>query len=310
MSIIDGTIDGGLAAESSEEPGRFRLAAIDIDDTLIGPDGKIGGENFVAVGTLRRHGLRVVLASGRSHANMLRFHRTLRLGHAPVVSAGGAVVRDAETGEVWFERTVPAELTAWVTQEGLARGYSVMQHRPDGIYIQARTSWTEYDQTRNDEPQILVPDLLALDPGAVAKVLWLGEPADIACEAAEATSRHAGALTVIPTDPGYLEFAAPDANKATGLAVVASRLGISPQEVIAFGDGNNDVAMLRWAGLGVAMSHARPAAIEAADVVAPAGDPERSLSRAVAAIRPVLGPPRLGARRRPAGRLVAMPGGR
>ena len=54
-------------------------------------------------------------------------------------------------------------------------------------------------------------------------------------------------------------------------------------DVIAFGDGNNDVPLLRWAGLGVAMRHGRPAARAAADFVAPEGDPEAGLARAVSA---------------------------
>jgi hydroxymethylpyrimidine pyrophosphatase-like HAD family hydrolase len=65
---------------------------------------------------------------------------------------------------------------------------------------------------------------------------------------------------------------------------VAERLGVPRARVLAFGDGNNDAPMLAWAGLGVAMFHARPAAREAATFVAPAGDPETALARAVRAV--------------------------
>ena len=61
---------------------------------------------------------------------------------------------------------------------------------------------------------------------------------------------------VTRTDPPYLEFSAPNVTKATALAAVAEALGASQAEVVAFGDGNNDAAMLAWAGVGVAMPHA------------------------------------------------------
>lgn len=261
--------------------GRFRLAAIDIDDTLIGPDGRIGRDNAAAVAALLERGIRVVLASGRSHANMLRFHRELQLGGGPLISAQGAVVREAESGELWFQRAAPAGAVVGVTREGFRRGFSVLHYRHDGIHLQTRSRWTEHDQSRNDEPQVLIPDLLADGGEGVFKVIWLGEPADTARAQSEAARAYAGRLSVTETDPGYLEFSAAGIDKSVALAEVAARLDVAPEQVAAFGDGNNDAAMLAWAGLGIAMSHARPSAQAAADLVAPAGDPESSLSRAV-----------------------------
>jgi hydroxymethylpyrimidine pyrophosphatase-like HAD family hydrolase len=88
-------------------------------------------------------------------------------------------------------------------------------------------------------------------------------------------------MIVTITEDWFMELTAPRATKAAGVEAVARRYGIAARNVLAFGDGNNDVAMLSWAGLGVAMPHGRPAARQAADVVAPEGDPESALSRAV-----------------------------
>jgi hydroxymethylpyrimidine pyrophosphatase-like HAD family hydrolase len=86
---------------------------------------------------------------------------------------------------------------------------------------------------------------------------------------------------VLRTDPPYLEFSPANVNKAAALAAVVEALGAWQAEVVAFGDGNNDAAMLAWAGLGVAMPHAAPSALAAADLIAPEGDPETALARAV-----------------------------
>jgi Cof subfamily protein (haloacid dehalogenase superfamily) len=263
---------------------RYLLAAIDIDDTLIGHDGTISVANAEAIDRLRAAGTRVVLASGRSHANMLPFHAALQLPAGPLVSAQGAVVRDAESGDVWHAHAMTSEDVVTVTEAGRALGFAVQHYRLDGIYVDARTRWTDYDQSRNAQPQRLVADLLAPVATDVVKVIWLGEPAAIARAARAVPERFADRLVITPTDPEYLEFARGDVSKAAGLAVVAERFGIARERVVAFGDGNNDVAMLQWAGLGVAMPHAQPAALRAANVVAPAGDPETALARAIALV--------------------------
>ena len=259
----------------------YRLAAIDIDDTLLGPDGEISAANAAAIAALRRRGVRVLLASGRNHESMLRFHRELGLGDVPLVSNHGAVVREAE-GEVrWLEKSVPAEGTALVTREGRSRGFAVAHHRREGIFLEARSQWTRKYEARGPAPHIIVPDLLWTEGTGVFKVMWLDEPGVISRLASEVKAAYAGALCVTETEPGQIEFTCRTVSKADALARVAERLGVSQREVIAFGDGNNDVPMLEWAGLGVAMSHARESARAAADFVAPDGDPETSLARAI-----------------------------
>jgi hypothetical protein len=274
---------------SATRPPRFRLAAVDIDDTLVGPDGVISPGNAAAVARLLAHGTRVVLASGRSHANMLPFHRALGLPPGPVISAQGAVVQDSDTGAVRFSHAIRDAELAEVTRDGRARGFAVQHYRPGGIHVDTRTRWTEYDQTRNSEPHVHVADLLTSGkqgglPRDVAKIIWLGDPDAIAAAVADTHARYDARLAVTRTDPPYLEFSAPNVSKATALAEVAAALGATRAQVVAFGDGNNDAPMLAWAGLGVAMPHAGAMARAAADVVGPEGDPETALARAIAQV--------------------------
>ena len=266
---------------------RFALAAVDIDDTLVGPDGVISAENAASLARLVTDGTHVVLASGRSHANMLPFHRALGLPPGPVLSAGGAVVQDSDTGAVRFMHAVHTAEVAEVTRDGRERGFALQHYRPGGIHVETQTRWIAYDQTRNSEPHRRVDDLLTAGendslPADVVKMIWLGDPDAITAAVDEAHARYDGRLTVTRTDPPYLEFFAPNVNKATALAEVAAGLGIPRAQVVAFGDGNNDAAMLAWAGVGIAMPHAAPSARAAADHVAPDGDPETALARAVA----------------------------
>jgi Cof subfamily protein (haloacid dehalogenase superfamily) len=261
----------------------FRIAAIDIDDTLLGEDAAISRANAIAVSHLVDRGIQVVLASGRSFRNMLPFHRALGL-RGPVISSHGAVVRHSETGELWYENCVAAEVTSELIAEGRRRGVGIICYAGDEIYIERRTEWTQFDDARNSQRQILVEDLDRVTGAHVHKVMWVGDPDMIAALAPEAAERFGSRATVTPTDPPYLEITALNTSKAAGVAVVADRLGVPAQAVVAFGDGNNDVPMLEWAGLGVAVGHARDSAKAVADLVGPEGDADTALARAIAVV--------------------------
>ncbi|MBC7804582.1 MAG: HAD hydrolase family protein, partial [Akkermansiaceae bacterium] len=74
-------------------PFPFRLAAVDLDDTLLGPDKEISAANYAAVHRLVEAGVHVVLASGRRHENMRRFYKELDLSSGWIVSCNGAMAR-------------------------------------------------------------------------------------------------------------------------------------------------------------------------------------------------------------------------
>lgn len=267
----------------------YRLAAIDLDDTLLGPDKLISAANAAAVIALREAGVHVTLASGRRHENMLRFHQELGL-QGPIVSCNGAQVRDAETNEVFAETLVPAALADEVIHLGDRLGMTQNYYHTNGsLYVREKDGWTELYQSRTGSDVTPTGDLVQFGGEHMLKVLWIGEPARISELYAELGPRYEGRLYVTITDPEYLEFMAPGVSKAAGLQVVAEHLHIPQSETIAFGDGNNDVPMLTWAGLGVAMDHGRPAAHAAAGLISAPGDPETGLARAIDALLHVEG---------------------
>lgn len=258
----------------------YSLAAIDIDDTLVGPDKQIGRENRQAVARLRELGCRVILASGRRHANMISYCEELGIDDY-LVSCHGARVEHRTTGEVLRRQFIAADDAASLVAEGLSLGHTVLLWLKDGVFAQAESPWiTEYrEETGSD--LVSITDLRALAHLPAEKVVWAAHSAQIAGAYPELSTRYAGRLSVTVTNDWFLEMTAPEAHKAEGVAAVAASAGIPREAVLAFGDGNNDVSLLSWAGLGVAMPHGRAAAHAAAQMIAPDGDPESALSRAV-----------------------------
>jgi hydroxymethylpyrimidine pyrophosphatase-like HAD family hydrolase len=113
------------------------------------------------------------------------------------------------------------------------------------------------------------------------KIVWYGDPAVLQEVRPEMEARFRDKVGVLSTELENLEFMPRGINKATALEKVAREFGVKREEVLAFGDGENDVDMLAWAGHGVAMRHGNAKAIAAAKMVSPPGPPETAFARAV-----------------------------
>jgi Cof subfamily protein (haloacid dehalogenase superfamily) len=256
----------------------YRLAAIDIDDTLVGPDKQIGHENRAAIDRLQAAGCRVVLASGREHHSMAIYQQRLGLDDFVVANQGALVVHPASGQQIWRRPVEPA-LAARLLARGRAEGFDVLLATDEGFVASPTSPWVVHNYAERDGTlRVHARDLDDEVTRAPLKILWYGETTAIHAFSRTMTDELGEAAEVVITTAHLLEFNAPDATKARGVAAVAEHYDITQADVVAFGDSHNDVSMLRWAGLGVAMPHALPEAQAAADLIAPDADPERALA--------------------------------
>jgi Cof subfamily protein (haloacid dehalogenase superfamily) len=264
----------------------YRLAVFDLDDTLLGPDKKISVENREALQRLRTAGVEVVIASGRYQTNIAIFEESLGfLGW--IISAGGAVVSNGATGEIIHEITLPHDPALQVFDRGRAAGISIVGYRDTGIFCDGRTEWTDlYMRHTGQEPIANIP---ALTEAGLQKMIWVAAPERVVDLTPRMQEEYRERLYVVNTEREYIEFLNLKANKAQAVEVLARRLGIAREEVIAFGDGNNDVPLLEWAGMSVAMAHGRDTARRAAKKVSPPGDPATAVARGLRGFFPGVG---------------------
>lgn len=261
-------------------PPPYRLAAFDLDGTLLGPDKKISPANRTAVGQLRGHGVKVVLASGRRHQNSIRFYQELALDTL-LVSCSGALIKSPVSGETLREVLLDEGLADQLVADGLAAGYTVIYYHRDHLYTGGSDQWVSLYEGRVGERTEPHLDLRALGGKAALKIVWYADPKVLTGQRGELEKKYEGRLSIVATDPENLEFLDAQATKATALKVVADYYHVEPAASMTFGDGENDAPMLSWAGLGVAVDHANEKAKQAARVVSPAGCPEESVARAI-----------------------------
>ena len=253
---------------------------IDLDGTLLGPDKQVSRENLRALERLREAGFETVIASGRHHRSIMRFEREIGpIGW--VISSAGAVVRHAVTNELLHEFTIPEVDALAVHAAARQAGLVTLAYHRDGVFMEATESEAvdAYVQRAGWKPERA--DLARMAASGIQKLL-ISESPEILTPAGLALERaFTDRLYVVWTEEDIVEFLSPHANKAVGAEALARKLGIEQPDVWSFGDSNNDVEMLAWAGFSVAMAHGQPRALQTASAVTPPGPPETAFARGV-----------------------------
>ncbi len=248
------------------------LIATDVDGTLIDDDENVTARTRSVVRAAVDAGTRFVLATGRPP----RWVQPIvdQLGFAPMaVCANGAVIYDPATDRIVSARTLStdqlAELAEIATRVIPGAGLAVErvgQSAHDAATPQFVSSpGYEHAWLNPDNTEVSIEDLLS----APAVKLLIRKAGARSADMAEVLARHVGLegdLTY-STNNGLIEVVPLGVSKATGIDEVARPLGIDAADIVTFGDMPNDIPMLGWAGLGVAMGNAHPEAIAAADEV-------------------------------------------
>jgi Cof subfamily protein (haloacid dehalogenase superfamily) len=259
-----------------------KMAVIDLDDTLLSPEKDISHENLYALNALRENGFEIIIASGRHHENIVNFQN--RIGQQGwVISSNGAVVKHAQTSATLHELTLTLGQALEICRYAVERGLTVIGYHTDGAFAERDSEWTRrYALGAGWHPKPGRLDVLAAT--GLQKLLLSNSAETIDTIQPEVERRFGSELYVVRTDNELLEIAAPSTNKAIGAQAVAEALDIDSRNVFAFGDGNNDVELLRWAGRSVAMDHGRESARKAAKMISPPGPARNAFARAVMAV--------------------------
>jgi Cof subfamily protein (haloacid dehalogenase superfamily) len=241
-----------------------RLVASDLDGTLLLPDETVSERTRAALAAARAAGITVVLVSGRPPRSLGPIAERIGVGGV-AICANGAIVWDLDTGTMLDSTPLAAELATRLV-------HGLREAIPGALFA------VELEGSFGREPgwseglaavpaEVLEADALELIRGPVTKLL-VRHPTMAFAEVAERARRVVGDDAVV-TWAGLrlVEISAAGVTKAFALERLCRRLGIDAAEVVAVGDMPNDLPMLDWAGLGVAVANADQAVLAAADEV-------------------------------------------
>jgi Cof subfamily protein (haloacid dehalogenase superfamily) len=260
-------------------PSDIRLLVLDIDGTIAGESNEISPAVRRAVQAVQERGIPVAIATGRMFRSALRFYDDIG-STLPLMAYQGALIQDPTTGTVHqhlpLSATVAAQLLDYLeeveTQMPGDHPLSIHFYLDDQLYVREITAETETYAERSGITPIAVGDLRNTLDREPTKVLALSQDTVFIDHLLTSLrQRYTPAELYFTTSVAtFFEAAHPMVNKGLAVRYLAeTMLGLRSDQVMAIGDNFNDVEMLEYAGIGVAMGNA-PAQVQAfADWVAP-----------------------------------------
>jgi HAD superfamily hydrolase (TIGR01484 family) len=269
-----------LCSAAPEPCRRFRVLALDVDGTLLDSQGTLRPRTAEAVARAARAGIRPVLCTGR------RYRRArpvaLELGiDAPLVCNSGSMVKDPATHATLWRADFDAALLADALAVFRAHGQPAIsftdRHPDDYDFVVARDPtgrplFDDYLARNRGHGEVVAAWADGGGPGPHFHLCAIGSRAEMLAFEGQVVERLGPRVrTFVQKSPRYIgtmcELLHHEASKWSAVRHVAERWDIGPAEICAIGDDMNDVPMLTGAGFGVAMGHAPPAVLAAADHV-------------------------------------------
>ena len=214
-----------------------------------------------------------MLVTGRMFQSVRRYAVEAGLDD-PVVCYQGAVVGDPRTGHWLRHEPIPLELARETIAAQNEEGFSLNCYVGDELYVAEVTPEARRYADFQDLELHPVGDLLEWISKPPTKLVVIDDPEVLDELKQRMLARFDGRLYISKSLPYFLEFASPEVTKAAGLDFVSQHLGFERERTVAFGDGENDIELVDWAGYGVAVENAHDRVKELADFVCPSVDEE------------------------------------
>lgn len=250
----------------------IRLIATDLDDTLLNAQSDINPRVMDALHAAMDKGCGIVLSSGRMLEAMLPLAERIGV-NAPMLLYNGALAYDHRSDDIIFADQIAYETALAIAQMCERMGCYIQAYPGRNYYCDKVTEYTRRyaANIHVDAVPVGMPvsEWMQAHPSGMQKLLLIDTPEGATRAQQSLREAFPHGASFLKSKPYFLEIAPEGVDKGKSLLRLAEHLGLSRDEVMAFGDGQNDVAMIVAAGTGVSMANGCPEALAAADVTAP-----------------------------------------
>lgn len=252
---------------------QIKLLVSDLDGTMLGNDGKIPERNIAAVRAARERGVIVTLCTGRMYFSALSFAEILGIVDVPLICYNGSMIRGIGKD---------AKLHLKLDMDIARKLLSIFRERE--MYVQSYINDELYIRDPDDDESRNYTKHFGVVGHAIGEAIYdpPSEPTKLLAMTAGLEASHAmirefsdlfgDKIYITSSNEDFVEMMNPNAGKDKCLEKLAEMLGVSMENVMALGDGENDAGMIRAAGTGVAMANARYNTISCANYIAPSND--------------------------------------
>ncbi len=252
----------------------IRLVILDIDGTLTGSSNQVSPTVRKAIQSAKQKGVRIGIATGRMFQSAQRFHFDIE-ADMPLSAYQGAFIQDPATNTLHHHWVLDRALAQHLLDHLADLPFIVHVYIDDQLYVRELTELSQLYAERSQVPLNLLSSLGSNWPTHPTKILAMTEDPAMIEDLMQALRRRfpAQQLYLTRSVPTFLEATHPEVNKGNAVKYLTEELlGLTPENVMVVGDSDNDIEMLSYAGLGVAMGNARPEIQAYAHWIAPTVD--------------------------------------
>lgn len=249
---------------------KYKLLVLDLDGTLTNPKKEITEHTRQTLIQAQEKGLKIVLASGRPTYGIAPLAEKLELQkyEGYILSYNGGEIIDWKTGELMYKNLLDHDVLPYLYQCAKQNDFAIVTYEEE--YVLTEHPDDEYVQKEallNVMKIKKVDNFLDAVKHPIAKCLIVGEPTRLAVLEKEMYEHLKERMGVFRSEPYFLELVPKGIDKAQSLSVLLKEIGMTKEEMIAIGDGFNDLSMIKYAGLGIAMANAQDIVKENADFI-------------------------------------------
>lgn len=254
---------------------QFKTIVLDLDGTLTNSQKELSTRNRETLIKAQELGARVVLASGRPTYGIMPIAKQLRLEEFGgfILSFNGGVILDCKSSEKIYSSLLPDHLIRPLYEESRAEGCTILSYDNELIITEnASDKYVAHESFLNKMEVREVESFLGAIHEPLPKCLAVGEPERVIALEERLKGLFDSEMSIYRSEPFFLELVPLGIDKAQSLSRLLDFTGGLREEMVAFGDGFNDLSMIEFAGHGVAMSNAQPLVKERANEVALSND--------------------------------------
>ncbi|MEC9490806.1 MAG: Cof-type HAD-IIB family hydrolase [Halanaerobiales bacterium] len=249
-----------------------KMIVFDLDGTLLDAEHQLQKKTIEAVKMIRKKGIRTLVATGRMYCSAKPHTDQLEIVD-PIITYNGALVVDPQNQQQIFHAPIPLEIAKKITKMVVKNDYHLQLYIDDQLYVAEENKFTDrYEEISGIKANAVgnLDQFLSAEP---TKMLIIEEDKDKQLEINHFLENNfENEIELSSSYPSFIEITKKNMSKAVPIKKLAADFDIKPEEIMIFGDGLNDLTMIKWAGKGIAMQNAHPELQEQADEMAPNHD--------------------------------------
>ena len=254
---------------------KYKVLAFDIDGTLTNSKKEITPATKAAIMKAAEQGCVIALATGRPVPGVADYVKELNFSEIGgyVISLNGGYVLSCKDNKVIRKEVIPMEYYDRIYDLSKEHGVTLLTYEGDDVITEdPDNEFVQIEARINKIKARKVDDLKSHLTFEVPKFLMVADGDYLATVEEKVKPQFAGELDIYRSEPFFLEILPMGINKADALELLLKEVGATREELMTFGDGYNDITMIEYAGMGVAMANGNPVIKEKADYVAPSND--------------------------------------